>query len=432
MDDYIKSHEHEFTVIPQKRGYLYNDILNAMSITKDFIRDNKLIIYGGQAMDYALRLKGDKIYDDEQIPDFDFYSPNNIKHAYDLAELLFKRGFHQAETIRGYHPTTMRVRIDITTYVADISFMPQELFDKTPTLEFEGIRIVHPDFQKIDIHISLGTPFHMAPVSLDVSIDNRWAKDIKRFNLLNKHYPTQAEGSDSLVKLKAKLLSGDCVLYGFSALEFYRQLAKQFKGKEKKMKAEFTFQSPKEFPLSLIVSNPKEVISKLPSDVKITHYTKILNIDADYFLLEFPDGDVVRLYSSYLRKNSIVIYDGIKVISHQILMSTLLMYHFFYGISNSYYLEMLEILNEFQKIAVNDPSFIPTLVLPVEHTIGVISGEEQEAIVISQLQSTDFGDTPFFDITALPESYFPWKGMSRPLIKYTNEIYQMDGKIKKP
>ena len=55
----------------------YGDINNSMfdsavKIVIDFIIENDCIIYGGTAINYALKLKGSFIYSDTKRPDFDF------------------------------------------------------------------------------------------------------------------------------------------------------------------------------------------------------------------------------------------------------------------------------------------------------------------------------------------------------------------------
>ena len=57
-------------------------ISGALDIVKKFIVDRKLILFGGLAIDYALRLKGDKIYSDTKRPDLDFLSPRNVDDAF--------------------------------------------------------------------------------------------------------------------------------------------------------------------------------------------------------------------------------------------------------------------------------------------------------------------------------------------------------------
>ena len=63
----------------------FNQVLKGLDIVKDFIIENKLIITGGMAIDYALKLKGDKLYEDNQLPDYDFYTPDVDS---DVAELI--------------------------------------------------------------------------------------------------------------------------------------------------------------------------------------------------------------------------------------------------------------------------------------------------------------------------------------------------------
>ena len=160
-------------------------ISGALDIVKKFIVDRKLILFGGLAIDYALRLKGDKIYSDTKRPDLDFLSPRNVDDAYDLADILAEAGFEAVGAIRGLHVQTMRVRVNFLE-VADIGYAPAEIFDRLPTLNYQGMRIIHPDYQRMDMHMAFCFPFSGAPRE---DIFNRWEKDLKRFNMFEQHYP---------------------------------------------------------------------------------------------------------------------------------------------------------------------------------------------------------------------------------------------------
>src|SRR3989344_6012625 len=186
--DIVESNSKKYEEISQKHKLTYSQILDSIPIIKRFIIDNNLIIYGGTAIDYALRLYGDYIYPDESlsIPDLDFYSPNNVKHAYDLADKLYSLGYKEVRTIRALYVTTMRVDIIDNNFVADITYVSKNIFDVLPTLEYEGMRIIHPDFQKIDLHRSLSFPYENAPWEV---IFARWKKDIIRYNKLADKYP---------------------------------------------------------------------------------------------------------------------------------------------------------------------------------------------------------------------------------------------------
>jgi len=165
-------------------------INQALEVVREFIISRGLILYGGLAIDYALRLKGSQIYDDNERPDYDFFSPQNVEDAYDLADILHNRGFRNAGAIRGIHVQTMRVRTDFIG-VADISYTPPHIFENLPVLMYRGMKVLHPDYQRNDIHLAFCFPFNSPPRE---DITHRFAKDLKRFNLIEMHYPIQANG----------------------------------------------------------------------------------------------------------------------------------------------------------------------------------------------------------------------------------------------
>jgi hypothetical protein len=156
-----------------------------LEIVRGFIAERGHIIFGGLAIDYALRLRGSRIYPDTTRPDFDTFSPRNVDDAYDLAELLRAAGFASVGAIRGIHTQTMRVRADYI-WAADFGYAPPEVFNTIPTIDYRGLKIVHPDFQRMDMHLAFCFPFSGAPHE---DVFHRWAKDLRRFNLLDSHYP---------------------------------------------------------------------------------------------------------------------------------------------------------------------------------------------------------------------------------------------------
>ena len=87
------------------------NIRKAITIVEDFIKKYDLIIKGGIAIDYALRLKGDSIYDDDELPDYDMIVPDTTI-CYKLARNLCKKGFPNISAIPALYPTTMTVRVD--------------------------------------------------------------------------------------------------------------------------------------------------------------------------------------------------------------------------------------------------------------------------------------------------------------------------------
>jgi len=185
LENYITEHEKEFKIISQKRDIDSQMVNNALDIVHKFVINKQLILYGGLAIDYALRIKGDHIYNDEEKPDYDVLSSDNVNDSYEIADILYKAGFDQVSAIRAAHVQTMRVRINFI-YVLDISYTPKKVFDSLPFLMYKGMKIIHPDFQRMDQHLSLSFPYGGAPRE---QLFNRWEKDFKRFALLDKYYP---------------------------------------------------------------------------------------------------------------------------------------------------------------------------------------------------------------------------------------------------
>lgn len=171
-------------------------VQRANALVRQFIRDRGLVLYGGQAIDYALRHElsqgdGGGIYPPGQLPDYDFFSSQPAEDAYDLVELLRAEGLPHVSAVRRMHPQTMGVRVDFAD-VADISWAPG--VEAMTTIEFDGIRVLHPDLQRIDIHLALTFPL----LATGTGPDN-WAlteaalhrnhKDIERLGLLSEAYP---------------------------------------------------------------------------------------------------------------------------------------------------------------------------------------------------------------------------------------------------
>jgi len=151
----------------KKIGFLHNidykQTINLLDIVKKFISKKELIIYGGMAIDYALKLKGDKLYDELSHPDIDVYSPNHLKDAKEIVDELTNIGFKNVSAIRGIHVLTMKIRCDFI-YILDISYVPPIVFNKIPILKYDGFTFVDPIFQMMDIHSSLCFPYSSTPL----------------------------------------------------------------------------------------------------------------------------------------------------------------------------------------------------------------------------------------------------------------------------
>ena len=144
---------------------------------REFIIQNNGILYGGQAIDFILRKYGSRLYSDDELPDYDFYVPNNVDLAYQLANILREKNI-EVDVIRAIHPQTMRVRV-AWYFVADITYLPATL--NLPTIEYKGMKIMHSDILLMGQHLSLSFPYYGPPKE---AIFHRFFKDLERFNLL--------------------------------------------------------------------------------------------------------------------------------------------------------------------------------------------------------------------------------------------------------
>ena len=83
--------------------------------------------YGGTAINNILP-EEDQFYDKSvEIPDYDFYSPDALKHAKKLADIYFKAGYTEVEAKAGQHPGTFKVFVNFIP-VADITQMDPVLY----------------------------------------------------------------------------------------------------------------------------------------------------------------------------------------------------------------------------------------------------------------------------------------------------------------
>ena len=233
-----------------RRDIYYSYIETALDIVKKFILKKNLILYGGMALDFSFQLKGSFLYDPSlnMIPDYDSYSPTPIDDAYELADILHKAGLPEVNAINALHITTMRVRIG-SRAVADISYVPLNIYKHLPTLSVSGkdkFRFINPIFQRIDLHESLTEPFRDPPNEV---ILNRFAKDIKRFKLVEEKYPVQiSTPSIELKEISFKHFDTDVLFVGYVsyALHYMQltQLIKKYKIRDISNRMEDIFEIP--------------------------------------------------------------------------------------------------------------------------------------------------------------------------------------------
>jgi hypothetical protein len=106
--------------------------------------------------------------------------------SYDLADKLYQDGLTSARAITGMHAETQRVDPQDNHFIADITYVPAGVFKLLPVLNYNGMLILDPLYQRIDLHSALSFPYDDSPREV---IFARWQKDIKRFNQMDEFYP---------------------------------------------------------------------------------------------------------------------------------------------------------------------------------------------------------------------------------------------------
>ena len=105
-----------------------DDIKKMVEIVEDFLVKKKCICYGGTAINNILP-KQDQFYNREfEIPDYDFFTPNALDDAKELADIFYKAGYLDVEAKSGVHHGTYKVFVNFIP-MADVTYMHPELFE---------------------------------------------------------------------------------------------------------------------------------------------------------------------------------------------------------------------------------------------------------------------------------------------------------------
>jgi hypothetical protein len=152
-----------------------------VEIVENFIRQRKLVCYGGTAINNILPVQDQFYNKDIELPDYDFFSDKALADAKKLADIYAENGYTDVEAKAGVHFGTYKVFVNFMP-VADITQLPTELFKsvKKEALQVNSILYAPPDYLRMSMYLELSRPRG------DVS---RWEKVLKRLTLLNKNYP---------------------------------------------------------------------------------------------------------------------------------------------------------------------------------------------------------------------------------------------------
>ena len=201
------------------------DVGQMIGILEDFIRNKKCICYGGTAINNILPKHAQFYNRDIEIPDYDFYTPNALEYAKELADIYYKAGFKEVEAKAGIHYGTFKVFVNFIP-IADITHLNPTIFK---SLTKDAINIDHilyapPNFLRMSMYLELSRP------AGDVS---RWEKVFKRLSLLNQYLPLKVETCTNKTEFKQRtdvyditrdtLVEEGVVFFGGYATGFYSE-----------------------------------------------------------------------------------------------------------------------------------------------------------------------------------------------------------------
>jgi hypothetical protein len=172
----------------ERRKVSSPEVQEMITIVEDFIKRKGLVCYGGIAIN-ALLPDDEKIYDDEvDLPDYDFFSPNALEDAKELADIYFKKGYFETEAKGGQHHGTYKVFVNFQG-MADITSIPKDLYQviKSRAIQVKGIYYTDPNYLKMSMYLELSRP---------AGDTSRWEKVLKRLTAINKNYPLEAKNCD--------------------------------------------------------------------------------------------------------------------------------------------------------------------------------------------------------------------------------------------
>jgi hypothetical protein len=156
------------------------ELLQALTIVKQFIIRKKRVCYGGTAMN-ALLPKKDKFYDPNfDLPDYDFLTPDADEDVKELVVDLRKSGFKDVFHRVGVHEGTKKILVNYVA-VADITQMNKDLYkvflDNSKIIN--KLHFTNENMLRMMMYLELSRP--RGEVS-------RWIKVYERLDLLNKHF----------------------------------------------------------------------------------------------------------------------------------------------------------------------------------------------------------------------------------------------------
>jgi hypothetical protein len=149
----------------------------------EYVKEKRRKVYGGFALNALIKYVSpdEAFYSNDDIDswDIDFYSPDPINDAIEIANRLHKKGYKYISARDAQHEETYKVFCE-TLDCADITYVPRQIYNRIPYDTVEGMTVAGTQFMMID-YCRIMTDF--------TSYEQRLAKSLPRFALMDKYYP---------------------------------------------------------------------------------------------------------------------------------------------------------------------------------------------------------------------------------------------------
>jgi hypothetical protein len=282
---------------PTLKDIVSADNPNKYPIVREFIKDRSRKVYGGIAINSYLP-ESEKIYGTEDIPDYDFYSPDPWNDAVSLANIFHKKGYKFVEARAGMHKGTYKVLVDLWP-VADISYMPKKEYDMVETTVKDGIHFVSPLKLLESMYKEFSEPFanptRWPKVAIREKLIQKWTQPVENIKCSEDIF-TQKILSETQVKLlercKEYIEKKGLIYSGGVAYNTYMDLADSNK--------------------RVSVENYTVLSEKASEDVKdlftiLIKKTDKLNITSHFYPSRELNNTVYRIYLVGKDKNTLLI-----------------------------------------------------------------------------------------------------------------------------
>ncbi len=268
------------------------DRLKIHNIILDYIKKHKRKVYGGYAVNKLLISKGcEPIYKDYEVPDIDFYSIDPNSDVINLCNILFDSGYTRVSAREAKHQNTYSIFVNFDLY-CDITYMPSNIYKKTPYITIEDIIYVNPNFMIIDYLRMITDPLN-SYWRIEKSF-SRLIKLLEYFPLprFNKEIEIGETDNDEHIKNSIDIIlddikNKDIVVVGFYAYNYFLEKSK-FTEKNKKIKS---LNIPY---LEIISKNYKKDFDSIMEKLKLNYVDKIQHTEFNPFFIFL--GNSVEVY----------------------------------------------------------------------------------------------------------------------------------------